>query len=118
MTTETTITKTDVKTIDVNSLEWFDKINGNSYFAGRIIINYAMDNEKRFLMPFQYGYGGQDEQEAKAELLRAGLIPETIGYYSLSTYCKENGIIYRHTKTDRCKKAELKAIDKLVYSKK
>lgn len=111
-------TETKVKTIDVNSLEWFDKVNGNSYFAGTIKVNFGMENEHRIYMPFQYGYGSQDEQEAKAELIKAGFIPEkTIGYYGLSTYCRENGIIYRHKKTDRCKKNELKAIDKLVYQK-
>lgn len=58
-----------IKTIDINALEWFDKVNGNSYFAGEIVINYGhtVDKvnkipgdwslEKTFNMPFQYGHG-------------------------------------------------------------
>lgn len=46
-----------VKTIDINGLEWFDRVNGNSYFAATVIINYGMKNEFSFNMPFQYGYG-------------------------------------------------------------
>ena len=47
------------KTIDIEAKEWFDKINGNSYFCGTITLNYLMDNQETFLMPFQYGYGSQ-----------------------------------------------------------
>ena len=32
----------NIKTIDVNCKEWFDKLNGNSYFAGTISINYGL----------------------------------------------------------------------------
>jgi len=54
----------NIKTIDVNALTWFDKINGNSYFAGEIILNYKLDNEIKLIMPFQYGYGSQFEYQA------------------------------------------------------
>ena len=46
-----------IKTIDVNCKEWFDKINGNSYFAGTVTLNYQMENETKFILPFQYGNG-------------------------------------------------------------
>ncbi len=52
-------------TIDIISKEWFDKVNGNSYFAGTITVDYKTETEETFLMPFQYGYGSQHEQEAK-----------------------------------------------------
>ena len=38
----------ETKTIDVNAKEWFDKINGNSYFCGTITLNYGMNNEETF----------------------------------------------------------------------
>ena len=41
------------QTIDINAKEWFDKVNGNSYFCGTITINYGMKTEQTFLMPFQ-----------------------------------------------------------------
>nr|DAI89555.1 MAG TPA: hypothetical protein [Caudoviricetes sp.] len=48
---------TQIKTIDVNCKEWFDKVNGNSYFAGEIIVNAGKKNETIIKLPFQYGYG-------------------------------------------------------------
>ena len=79
------------KTIDVNAKEWFDKINGNSYFSGTITLNYLLDNEETFLMPFQYGYGSQYEDEAKAILTQFNKISGN-WFQGLYTYCKDNNI--------------------------
>ena len=49
-----------IKTIDINTLTWFDKINGNTYFANKIIVNYGLKSEKTFIQPFQYGYSSFD----------------------------------------------------------
>lgn len=111
----TKLTAKQVKTIDINALEWFDKVNGNSYFAGTVTVNYGMKNETKFIMPYQYGYGSQSEQEAKSILAAAGLIPVNDygknGKHPRSTHeLKEMGIIVRSVKHENCKKAELKAI--------
>lgn len=45
-----------IKTIDIQTLTWFDKINGNTYFAQRITLNYGLQNETEITNPFQYGY--------------------------------------------------------------
>ena len=34
---------TDLKTIDIKTLVWFDKVNGNSYFAQTITLNFGME---------------------------------------------------------------------------
>ena len=101
-----------IKTIDVNAKEWFDNVNGNSYFAGTITLNYGMKSEETFLMPFQYGYGSSYEQEAKATLTQFNKIS---GAWSqpLSMYCRENNIIYRSSIIENCKKKELKEIETL-----
>ena len=95
-----------IKTIDVTAKEWRDKVNGNSYFAGKVTINYAMPDEKTFVMPFQYGYGEQYLYESGATLRRNGFntIPET----NLTRYARENGIILRHSIQKNCLKRELK----------
>lgn len=46
-----------IKTIDVNCKEWFDKVNGNSYFSGEVIVNAGKNTERTIKLPFQYGYG-------------------------------------------------------------
>lgn len=109
MTTKKTLTAQDVKTIDVNALEWFDKVNGNSYYAGTISVNYGMPNAQTIIMPYDYGYGDYYQQEAFKLLREAGLLP-TSEWGSLSRQCRESGIILRTSKHENCKKSELKAI--------
>lgn len=100
--------KTKIKTIDVTAYEWPDRVNGNSYFAGKITVNFGMNTEKTVNIPFQYGYGDQYKHEAFKALQLHKLIPhQSIGevYWG---YYKDNDIIARHTKRTNCKKAELK----------
>jgi hypothetical protein len=97
------------KTIDIQAKEWFDKVNGNSYFAGTITLNYGTETEEIFLMPFQHGYGSQYEHEAKAILTQFNKI--STDYESLYTYCKRVGIILRRNIERNCLKRDLKAIE-------
>lgn len=98
-----------IKTIDVQAKEWHDKVNGNSYFAGKVIVNYQLPDEQTFVMPFQYGYEEQYLFEAGTVLERAGVFPsDRLG--SVTRYCRENGIILRHSIEKNCKKKELKDI--------
>ena len=98
-----------IKTIDVNAKEWFDKVNGNSYFSGIITLNYGMKSAKVFNMPFQYGYGDHYIDMA-GELLRKEVLkiekPKQ-GYFILWQYCQDNNIILRTSKQENCKKREL-----------
>ena len=45
--------------------EWHDKVNGNTYFSTRI---EDIENDKVYILPFQYGYGSQSEYETKKVL--------------------------------------------------
>ena len=93
-----------IKTLDINARSWFDKVNGNSYFSGQIVINYGLENEKRFFMPFQYGYGDQYLWEALNTLKRENIIPENI---SVLYQLKDAGTIIRYNK-QKALKRELK----------
>lgn len=95
-----------IKTIDVSAKEWFDKINGNSYFSGRIVLNYGMPDVETIKMPFQYGYGNQYEWEA-VEVI-GGIIGQPITA-CLSLFCRDNAIIYRTTKEVNCLKRDVVA---------
>ena len=97
------------KTVDIQAKEWFDKVNGNSYFAGTITLNKGTETEEVFLMPFQYGYGSQYEQEAKAILTQFNKI--STEYESLSRYCQRVGIELNSSIQRGCLKRELKAIE-------
>lgn len=102
----------NTKTIDIKAKEWFDKVNGNSYFCGTIILNYGLNNEETFLMPFQYGYGSQYEYEAQMTLNQFNKISsDFVEYQSLYSYCKENNIILRSSLKENCLKRELKQIE-------
>ena len=93
-----------IKTIDINAKEWFDKVNGNSYFSGEIVLNFGMKTEKTLFMPFQYGYGDH-YQEMAFELLQTFLNIEYKGV--LWRYCNENKIILRANKQENCLKRDL-----------
>ena len=111
-----------IKTIDLQAKEWFDKVNGNSYFSAKIILNYGMkkkveffesakgfnvvrDAEKTINIRFQYGYGDQYESEAKAILTEHNYISANY-MQCLSRYCRENDIIFRSSKQAGCKKRD------------
>ena len=100
-----------IKTIDINAREWFDKVNGNSYFSGNIILNFGMKTQKNYSMPFQYGYGDHYIDMAN-KLLSDSKIINTVRrengtYPVLWLYCKDNDIILRTSKHENCKKKEL-----------
>ena len=56
--------KTTVKTIDISAKEWFDKVNGNSYFSVVATINYGLPDVSYLKGHFQYGYGDKYRCEA------------------------------------------------------
>lgn len=102
----------NIQTVDVNALEWFDKVNGNSYFAGKVIMNYGTDDQITLELPYQYGYGEQYEYSALEAIKTAlDLVRETPGPYSLWRFCDSHSIKLRSNKRS-AKKAELKQIKK------
>lgn len=98
--------KNKIKTIDVNAKEWFDKVNGNSYFAGTVTVNYGMKTEQTFKMPFQYGYGDSYRYQAIKVLEESGLIPSNSKEWEL----RDKGVIIRANIQRNCLKRELKYI--------
>jgi len=100
------------KTIDINAKEWFDKINGNSYFSANITVNFGMKTAKNFKMPFQYGYGDHFIDMATKELEKVKVITDLEHYnnggsQALWAYCKDRNIILRTHKQANCLKREL-----------
>ena len=93
-----------IETIDLIAREWFDKINGNYYFSCEITINFGMENETIFNIPFEYGYGNHYEDES-FKLIKEKLNIET--EKRISVFCRENKIILRSVKHENCLKREL-----------
>lgn len=98
-----------LKTIDINALEWRDRVNGNSYFSALVVLNYGMPTEETIKVPFQYGYGDAFKWEAFWVLV--GRFPRCKerkdslgGGYSLRTFCDTRGIILRTQKTKALKR--------------
>lgn len=94
-----------IKTIDVIAYKWFDKVNGNSYFAGTVSVNYGMDDMYEINMPFEYGYGDYYVQAAREALKEHRAIPTNIN--SLTEWCRDNNIVLRTNKHKNCKKRDL-----------
>ena len=101
-------TTTHVKTIDIQAKEWFDKVNGNSYFSAQATINFGMPDEKTVFIPFDYGYGDHYLTIAAHQLQTDSILPEgTI--YSFTSWCRDNNIILRYSKQRNCLKRDVKA---------
>lgn len=92
---------TKVKTIDINVNEWFDKINGNSYFSAIITLNFGMNDSLSIQIPFTYGYGDYSRQYSIEKLNELGYLPSP-KYWEL-----DEAIIVRYNKQQNCKKRDL-----------
>lgn len=91
-----------MKTLDVNAKEWFDRINGNSYFSAEIVVNYGMEDSQTIKLPFQYGYGDQYRYATMEELNRQGLTDKKY-IHDL----RSSGIIVREVMQRNCRKRDL-----------
>ena len=84
----------------IESKEWFDKVNGNSYFSSRV----EVDGYLQAVLPFQYGYGSHCDDMALKELLKQG-ITNTRSYYGV----EEQGHKIKSIKHERCLQREVKS---------
>ncbi len=57
--------------------QWFDKVNGNSYFTVWLSVPQSTGPDARLKVPFQYGYGNQPKWEAVEFLCTFGLFEKT-----------------------------------------
>jgi hypothetical protein len=92
--------KTKIKTIDVHCLEWFDKVNGNSYFSAQITVNYGTPTQETYKIPFQYGYGDHYQQIALITLQDLGHFANVSQLWKL----KDLGVIVRTSKQTALKR--------------
>ena len=97
-----------IKTLDIAAKEWFDRVNGNSYFSARVTVNFGTKTEKTFCVPMQYGYGDQYITESREILIKEKVIKNYPKYYPLWRYCRENNIILRTVKYEKCTQREVK----------
>ena len=72
-------------------VRWFDKVNGNSYFAARGTLIREGQDDVVFTLPFQYGYGSHPEWCLAEELKKHVDLPNQ-DIKALSYLCRENGI--------------------------
>ena len=94
----------DIKTIDVQAKQWFDKVNGNSYFSARVTVNFGMPGEFEIRIPYEYGYGDCYKQAALKALQDIGLLS---GITALWQARDKFGIIIRASKQEGCLKRDI-----------
>jgi hypothetical protein len=90
-----------MKTLDINAKEWFDKVNGNSYFSASIVIDYDLPTYKKYFLPFQYGYGDSFQWQSFKYLQETGEIGENITHL---WQLRDNGVIIRTNKRNALKR--------------
>lgn len=96
-----------LKTVDIVSKEWRDRVNGNTYFASRITLNLGMKDEKTLYIDFQYGDGnGMADQEA-FKLVKPYL-PEGSKATSFWQAREDHKILTRRNVQSKCLQREVK----------
>ena len=86
--------------------EWYDRINGNSYFAAKI----SLENET-LLIPFTYGYDEAYLHEAINLLIKTNYLPATVqDSRALRNYCDDKKIVLHYGIQRNCLKRELKQL--------
>ena len=93
-----------IKCLTIIAKEWFDRVNGNSYFSARVFVNDAV-----IVLPFQYGYGDQFLHETHKELIARKLLPVDSAGTCLTRYVRENyGVNVIHSKHENCLQRDVK----------
>lgn len=90
------------RSLFVEGREWFDKVNGNSYFSARIWV----DGGQVAILTFQYGYGDQYLYEAQKKLLELGYLPQESENQGLWSIAQELGFDFYSSKSES-KKADM-----------
>ena len=91
----------DLKTIDITTKTWFDRVNGNTYFAQRIVLNYGYLNEEVHVNKFQYGYSSFEY--FALEFLKVKISNFDFSLKTFNDFLKK-GIIIRHNISEGRKK--------------
>jgi len=98
----------DLKTIDIKAKEWFDSLNGNSYFSSKVTLNYGLHNEKSIKLPFQYGY---EDAYIDQSLYQVGMLfPRSYWYDKFLRKCditNKYKIKIHNSIIKNCKKSQL-----------
>ena len=94
-----------IKTVDITAKEWFDKVNGNSYFSAEVIINFGMENSITLNVPYQYGYGEHYKDMAFQEIKKQLKCFKKYRHYR-NAY-QDYNIIDRSIKHENCLKRAL-----------
>jgi hypothetical protein len=68
------MSNTNVRSIFVETREWYDKTGGQVYFSSRIYVN----GKHVYTTGMTYGYGSHDEYVAAKVLAYRGIIPDTL----------------------------------------
>jgi hypothetical protein len=97
---KSSISKKISRSLFVEGREWFDKVNGNSYFSARLWV----DGGQVAILPFQYGYGDQFLYEAQKKLLELGYISQEEKNASLWSIGKNAGFDFYSSKSETNKR--------------
>ena len=96
----------EIVTIDVQAKEWFDRVNGNSYFSAVVTVNHLGESETVLVCPMQYGSGEHYLTAARGVLIGAGFnVGEDFG---LVRWCRESGVRLYHSIEHRCRQRDVK----------
>ena len=96
-----------VTNVTIIAKEWFDKVNGNSYFSAISTISFSDGTKQEVKTPFQYGYGEHYQYIAFNNIVKSGLLANVENNRTPWRYFEENNITYTFTKHEKCLKRDV-----------
>lgn len=85
--------------------EWFDKVNGNSYFSARVWVEDGLV----VVLPLQYGYEEHGVYTAMQALAHHPEFPDMRNGESYWRYCQDNQMKLDYQKESGCLKRDVKS---------
>ena len=83
----------EIKVINIQAKEWFDKRYGNTYSSLGVRAYYDNNNSVYLHRPSRYGHDSTYYQETLQLMKEEGLIINEDEFTSLSNYCQDEDII-------------------------
>ena len=87
----------DSRNVFVIIRRWFDKANGNSYWAAKVSVPVEDALYKQIAIPFQYGYDNHPFSQVINELSNIGIIQKdrTKGYWDYNIEFEDQGYMLK-----------------------
>ena len=105
----TEFNRDEIIAINLQGKEWFDKVNGNSYWSARATLTDSNHNTHTLPIEYQYGYGSFYIQRATEILRELRYLDEQGEGYRSGYWSSGRRVVWSESIQTGCKKRDMVA---------